>query len=155
MGSDDDLWLLSGSSGYGFVTSLESLQSRNKAGKVVVTLPSDTHLLAPMKVADYDTDLLAAVSAAGHLLVFPVAELPRLNRGKGNRIMSFGRGGQDHMSAVASVPRASGLVLYCGRRCLKLRVSELELYYGVRGRRGRMLPRGFRRVDSMEPAKGR
>ena len=111
--------------------------------------------MAPVEVSDYENDLLAAVSAAGHLLVFPVAEMPRLARGKGNRIMSLGRGGQDYVTAVACVSRDTGLVLYCGRRCLNLRVSELELYHGLRGRRGRMLPRVFRRVDFMESAGSR
>ncbi len=155
MGADDELWFLSSSIGYGFVVALEELQSRNKAGKVVVTLPGEAKLLTPMRVGDYENDRLAAVSAAGHLLVFPIAEMPRLARGKGNRIISLGRGGQDEMTAAAAVPRDTGLVLYCGRRCLNLKPSELDLYQGARGRRGRMLPRGFRRVDFIEPAESR
>jgi len=59
------------------------------------------------------------------------------------------------MTAIACVPQGTGLVLYCGRRCLNLKASELELYQGVRGRRGRTLPRGFRRVDFVEPATSR
>ena len=41
------------------------------------------------------------------------------------------------------------LVIYAGKRHLNLKASDLEHYFGERGRRGAKLPRGFQNVDVM------
>ena len=41
------------------------------------------------------------------------------------------------------------LTIFAGKRHLTLKASDLEHYYGERGRRGAKLPRGFQNVDSM------
>jgi topoisomerase-4 subunit A len=42
------------------------------------------------------------------------------------------------------------LLVYAGKRHIGLKPSDLEHYYGERGRRGAKLPRGFQNVDRME-----
>jgi topoisomerase-4 subunit A len=150
MGRDDDLFLLASSGGYGFVVRFEDLLSRNKAGKAVVSLSAGASLLTPATVTDAASDRLVAVTAQGNLLVYPLAELPQLGRGKGNRIIGLAKGGDDRLVAVASVPGGGGgLTLYCGKRHLSLKAADLDAYEGARGRRGRVLPRGFRKVDGL------
>ncbi|WP_350636468.1 hypothetical protein, partial [Pseudoalteromonas sp. GW168-MNA-CIBAN-0100] len=39
------------------------------------------------------------------------------------------------------------VTLHAGKRKLTLKPSDLEHYYGERGRRGNKLPRGLQRVD--------
>ena len=51
------------------------------------------------------------------------------------------------MVAIACVPITESLTLFCGKRHLTLRPSDLDLYIGDRGRRGKKLPRGFQRVE--------
>jgi topoisomerase-4 subunit A len=149
MGGPEDLWLLSTDRGYGFVVRFDELLSRHRAGKVVVTLPEGARLLAPVRSNGSDSELLVAASSEGHMLAFPVRELPRLSRGKGNRIIGLRKGADDRLVALACVPEHRDLVLLCGKRQMRLKAADMEAYRGERGRRGPLLPRGLRRVDGM------
>jgi len=150
-GSPDDLYLLATDAGYGFVARLGDLTARTRAGKSVLSVPKHAKVLAPAPVADAAADQVAAIDLQGHMLVISAAEVPRLNRGKGIKIQGINTkklaAGEERMVAVLSVPADGALVLHAGKRHLKLKASELELYRGDRGRKGRKLPRGLQRVD--------
>ncbi|MCC5861409.1 MAG: DNA topoisomerase IV subunit A [Gammaproteobacteria bacterium] len=152
-GEDDSLWLLATDAGFGFIARLGDLHSRNKAGKAVLTVPRGAAVLTPSPVVQPDEALLAAVSESGQLLVFPVNDLPQLARGKGNRIQAINaarhRAGEERMVAVASVAPEDVLAVYSGQRRMTLRFRDLENYTGNRGRRGSLLPRGWRRVERL------
>jgi topoisomerase-4 subunit A len=96
---------------------------------------------------------VAAVSNEGRMLVFPLADLPQLARGKGNKIIGIPsarvQSRDEFVVAVQVLTEADLLVVSAGKRYLKLKFSELEHYRGDRGRRGNKLPRGFQKVDSM------
>src|SRR5687768_9168865 len=77
------------SHGYGFVTTFESLVSRNKNGKQIVSLTKGATILTPGVAADTARDRIVVVTTAGHLLMFSVAELPELDRGKGNKLIDI------------------------------------------------------------------
>lgn len=100
------------------------------------------------------SDRLVAVTSAGHMLVFPVSDLPELPRGKGNKIISIpaarAKAREEYVTAVAVVHEGGSLTIRSGRRHFTLKPSDLDHYQGERGRRGRMLPRGFQRVEAME-----
>ncbi len=153
MGADDDLYLLASDAGYGFVVSLEELSARQKVGKQVLRLPDGARMLTPMPVPDYQGALLAAVSNEGRLLIFPVQQLPRLARGKGNRIISISSlraaAREDYVMALALLAAGQSLVIHAGKRHLTLKPTDIEFYAGERGRRGSKLPRGFQRVDKV------
>jgi topoisomerase-4 subunit A len=87
------------------------------------------------------------------MLVIPTAEVPRLNRGKGIKIQSVNpkklASREEYIVAVASVPSDGCLVLHAGKRHLTLKMADLETYAGDRGRKGKKLPRGLQRVDSI------
>jgi topoisomerase-4 subunit A len=51
--------------------------------------------------------------------------------------------------AIASIAADACLVLYAGKRHLKLKAADLEVYSGDRGRKGKKLPRGLQRVERM------
>jgi topoisomerase-4 subunit A len=53
------------------------------------------------------------------------------------------------MVGVVSVAADASLVLHAGKRHLRLKAADLELYRGDRGRKGKKLPRGFQRVERM------
>ncbi len=152
-GDDDSLWLLATDAGFGFIARLGDLHSRNKAGKAVLTVPRGAAVLIPSAVVQPDAALLAAVSEGGQMLVFPVADLPQLARGKGNRIQAINaakhRDGEERMVAVAAVAPDEVLAVYSGQRRMTLRYRDLEAYAGSRGRRGSLLPRGWRRVERL------
>ncbi|KHL73838.1 DNA topoisomerase IV subunit A, partial [Pseudomonas putida] len=84
---DDALYVVASDAGYGFVVKGEDLQAKNKAGKGLLSLPNGAKVISPRPVADREQDWLAAVTTEGRLLVFKVADLPQLGKGKGNKII--------------------------------------------------------------------
>ncbi len=155
MGEPDGLWLLVSDAGYGFVARLDDLYAKNKSGKSVLSLPAGARVLQPVPLGDPNRDRVAAVSTAGHLLLHPLGELPRLARGKGIKIIQIPaaklKSREEHVAAVTVVPAGAPLTVHAGKRHLTLRPSDLEHYAVGRGRRGRKLPRGLQRVDRLEP----
>lgn len=147
----DSLWLLASDLGYGFVCRYEDLLGRNKAGKAVLTLPKGGKPLKPIPINDPDNDRLVAVTRQGYLLCFPVAELPQLPKGKGNKIIGIPpRADDERLLALACSAPEAGLVIHSGKRHLTLKPADLDAYNGARGRRGKLLPRGLQRVDRLE-----
>ncbi|KEA64556.1 Topoisomerase IV subunit A [Marinobacterium lacunae] len=153
-GREADQVLMASDAGYGFVTRIEDLTSKTKNGKAVLTLPKAARVLPPVRVSDPESDLLAAISSSGRLLIFPVSELPQLGRGKGNKIInipsSAAASREELMVALQTFAPGDTLVVHAGRQHLKLKGTDLEHYRGERGRRGNKLPRGFQRVDGMD-----
>ncbi|PON11094.1 DNA topoisomerase IV subunit A, partial [Candidatus Entotheonella serta] len=153
MGNAEDLYVLATDAGYGFVVTLGDLHTRQRAGKVVLTVGSNSQILPPIPLVldDHMADMVAVVSNTGRLLVFPLTELPQLSKGKGYKLigLSSNRSSESREAVAALVCFQSGqpLTLYCGQRHLTLKPADIERYAGVRGRRGSKLPRGFQRVD--------
>ncbi|MDX1606802.1 MAG: DNA gyrase subunit A, partial [Candidatus Competibacterales bacterium] len=151
LGTPDSQWLLASDAGYGFVCRFEDLTGRHKAGKAVLSLPRGSQPLAPVAVHDTDTERLVAVTDGGHLLCFPLAELPRLTKGKGNKLIALPLRGGERLRALACLPAGAGLIVHSGTRHLTLTLGDLDASQGERGRRGRLLPRGFQRVERILP----
>ncbi|HCB13310.1 MAG TPA: DNA topoisomerase IV subunit A, partial [Gammaproteobacteria bacterium] len=145
LSNPDDLYLLATDAGYGFICAFDDLLSRNKAGKAVLTVPEGAQILSPLPITGLETDRLAAVGSGGRLLLFPVKDLPRLPKGKGNKIIDLP--GEERLVALTLTPLERGLILTAGKRDMKLKPADLEGYIGERGRRGKPLPRGFQRVE--------
>ncbi|MCE1115386.1 MULTISPECIES: DNA topoisomerase IV subunit A [Pseudomonas] len=150
---DDALYVVASDAGYGFVVKGEDLQAKNKAGKGLLSLPNGAKVMTPRPVADREQDWLAAVTTEGRLLVFKVADLPQLGKGKGNKIIGVPgdrvASREEYVTDLAVVSEGSTLVLQAGKRTLSLKPDDLEHYKGERGRRGSKLPRGFQRVDAL------
>ena len=156
LADDKQQLLMASDAGYGFVTNVGELQAKNKAGKAVLSLPKGARVMTPVMVSNPETDLLVAVTNEGRMLCFPVAELPVLSRGKGNKIIGIPSGRvADRLEFVVSmavIPQQGALTVYSGKRHVTLKATDLEHYSGERGRRGNKLPRGFQNVDRIEPA---
>lgn len=153
MAKDEQRFILASDAGYGFICKFADLVSRNKNGKAVLNLPVGAKILSPSPVQDVASDLIAVVSNEGRMLVFPVADLPELAKGKGNKMISIpalrARSREEYVVAMAVVPADTGVTLLAGKRKLTLKPTDLEHYRGERGRRGNKLPRGLQRVDSI------
>ncbi|MBG57550.1 MAG: DNA topoisomerase IV subunit A [Porticoccus sp.] len=154
MGDDSQQVLMATDAGYGFMANLADLHSKNRAGKTTLTIPRGGRVIKPVAISDRENSLVVAVSNEGRMLAFPLAELPRLARGKGNKILSIPssrvQSREEFMVAVAVVTPAQQLLVFSGKRHLNIRASDLEHYRGERGRRGNKLPRGFQKVDRVE-----
>ncbi len=154
MGLGTQEYLFASDAGYGFVGKLEDTQTRAKAGKAVIKLPSGSKVIKPVPITNYEEDLIAAVSNEGRLLIFPIKDLPRLARGKGNKIINIPSARvslrEEYVIGLAVISEGSHLKIYAGKRYIILKHTDLEHYFGERGRRGSKLPRGFQRVDAIE-----
>ncbi|WCD79904.1 DNA topoisomerase IV subunit A [Pseudomonas solani] len=150
---DDALYVIASDAGYGFVVKGEDLQAKNKAGKALVSLPAGARVVAPRPLTSLEEDWLAAVTTEGRLLLFKVADLPQLAKGKGNKIIGIPgdrvASREEYLTDLAVLPAGATLVLQAGKRTLSLKADDLEHYKGERGRRGNKLPRGFQRVDAL------
>tara|TARA_R110001592_G_scaffold363393_1_gene687211 strand:+ start:51354 stop:53606 length:2253 start_codon:yes stop_codon:yes gene_type:complete len=153
MGTEDQLYLLASDAGYGFVAKLADLQTKNRAGKAAISLPKGGQVLQPSAIHAVEGSWVVAVTNEGRLLVFPLADLPQLARGKGNKIIGIPsariQSREEFVVAVQVISEQDSLLVYAGKRHIKLKFSELEHYRGERGRRGNKLPRGFQKVDSI------
>lgn len=154
MGDDTQPVLMATDAGYGFVATLADLQSKSRAGKNALSIPKGARVLPPVRIAEAEGSLVVAVSNEGRMLVFPLDELPRLARGKGNKIINIPssrvQSREEFMIGIAVVTAQQQLLVHSGKRYLNLKSADLEHYRGERGRRGNKLPRGFQKVDRVE-----
>jgi len=155
-GEAESKYLLASDAGYGFIVTLNVLYSKPKAGKAALSLPAGSKVLPPVPMFNTGSDRLVAITNTGHMLVFPVSELPELARGKGNKIIDIpaakARKREEFVTAVAVVYEGGSVTIWSGKRHFTLKPSDLDAYQGERGRRGRKLPRGFQRVEALEVA---
>ncbi len=150
-GGNDDRFVLASTHGYGFVTRFENLTGRNKAGKAMLNLSAGSHVLQPAQLANPQTDRIVAVTSAGNLLAIPASELPELDKGKGNKIIDIPKAklSTERVVAVATVSPGNTLLVRSGQRTMNLSFKDLEEYLGARATRGRLLPRGWQKVDGL------
>jgi len=154
IGDDDRDVLLASDAGYGFVAKLGDLISKNKSGKAILRLPKGSVLLPAVMIQNYDSDRIVSVTNEGRMLMFPLSQLPRLAKGKGNKIINIpsARVAEriEFVVAMTTVTAEDTLTVYAGRRHHNLKPADLQHYQGERGRRGNKLPRGFQNVDRIE-----
>ncbi len=155
-GEPDARWLVASDAGYGFFVQLEQLYSRNRAGKACLRVSAGGTAMIPARFPhdEFPEEAwVAAISSVGRLLVFPADELPELARGKGHKILGIPsakyKSGEERMIAVQVLGPDDGLQIVSGQRSMTLKWEDLGHYDGSRGRRGNMLPRGWRKVDQV------
>jgi topoisomerase IV subunit A len=153
LGEPDDLWLLASDAGYGFTVRLKELITDRRAGKTVLSVPEGSFVLPPAAVTSPDS-LVAVVSNEGKLLVFKIADVPELPKGKGNKLFDVpgkkAAAREEFLTGVAAVPPQGSLVIVSGERRMTLKWSDLKDYRGQRAQRGAVLPRGWRSVERLE-----
>lgn len=147
MDNNDKRYLLASSAGFGFVTPFENLRSKNKAGKAMLTLSADAHMLTPLPIKDAQSDYLAVVNSAGYLLLFPIRELPELAKGKGVKLMTLKA--EETLIALMVVPPRGMLIVHGGKRQMRLKPEDWAIYQGERAQRGHKLPKGFQKVEGL------
>jgi len=150
-GDNDNRFVLASSHGYGFVTRFENLTGRQKAGKAMLSLTPGAKVVQPAAVFNVETDRVVAVTSAGHLLAFPVSELPELDKGKGNKLIDIPKAklGTERVVAIAVVSPGGTLAVKSGARTMTLSFKDLDEYVGSRATRGGLLPRGWQKVDGL------
>ncbi len=143
--------------GYGFVTETGNLHSKMKAGKAMVSLPGDAVPVAPAIITSAEAETVVCVTSDGYLLAFPLADLPALAKGKGNKLINIPpkrlKAGEEYMVGMAVIAEGEEFLVWAGQRYMRIGRKDLEHFRGERAKRGRKLPRGFQRVTQIEIAK--
>ena len=148
MGQDDSKLIMASSQGYGFINTFADLDTNQKAGKNVINF-DDACSLIIHQIGEKDT-LVGVVSSAGHLLVYPLTELPMMKKGKGNKLIDLKDG--DSVVAITTFAEGDSLSLDSGKRTLTLKPMDIANFMGTRGRRGALLPKGFQKVNGVTKA---
>jgi topoisomerase-4 subunit A len=127
--------LVASSAGNGFVVPEEEVVAQTRKGKQVLNVNGGER--AAVCVAA-EGDMVAVLGENRRLLVFPLAELNEMTRGKGVRLQKYKEGG---LADVQVFDRARGISLEDGGRSRTL--TDLSDYEGVRASAGSAVPRGF------------
>jgi topoisomerase-4 subunit A len=153
-GDPDRHYLLASDSGYGFVARLGDMVTRNKAGKATLSVPKGCGVMPPVAVRSLEDDWIVAVTTEGYMLVIPLADLPQMARGKGNRIINVPsaklKAREEYVTAMDLIQDGEKLTVYAGKKHKTMKADEVDEHAGERGRRGRKLPRGYQKVDRVE-----
>ena len=154
MGSPDQKLLLTSDAGYGFVTNIANMVTKNTKGKAMLTVPKDCEPLPPAYVNNYETDYLAAITTEGRMLVIPVKVLPELPKGKGNKIIHIPparfKKREEYVKLLEIIPESATIKIHAGKQSVRFTPENISSFVGERGRRGKKLPRGYRKVDRIE-----
>jgi|694.fasta_scaffold11652_11 topoisomerase-4 subunit A len=132
-------YLVAGSKGYGFVASVADMITRNKAGKAFLALDKGERPLPPAPLAG---DTVAVLTQSARLLLFPLAELKEMAKGKGLMLIDLGK--NDEVVGVA-VSGGHALLISGSGRGGKLVQQPLDVrsqaaFRGARARRGQEIP---------------
>jgi topoisomerase-4 subunit A len=126
--------LLAATSGHGFVTSEDEALAMTRVGKKVMNVPPG---IEAVTCAYVEGDTVAVLGANRKLLLFPLAEVPELAKGRGVILQRY----KDGTLGDARVFRwKEGLRDANGRSFMP---DELKDYRGARAQAGRIVPRGF------------
>jgi topoisomerase-4 subunit A len=155
MGDAEDLFLLASDAGYGFIAKLGDLITDRKAGKAVLKVPKGSKALPPQRVTDFDNDWLAAATVKGNMIVFAVGDLPKMDKGKGEKILGIPGSKvvsrEEYIAGIAVFKEGQALMVRTGKGELKLKAGDdIDRYVSERALRGSKLPKGHHEVKGME-----
>ena len=154
LGESDENYVIASDAGYGFIVKLGELIGKNRAGKTMLSVPQGARALPPKLVKDIQNQMLAIVSNTGHLLIFPLTELPQLNKGKGNKLMiiapSTSTTRDEYVVDMAMLNKNQKLLVIGEGKPVTLLPADWQQYIGERARRGNKLPRNCRAVKKLK-----
>jgi len=143
-------YFFANSGSYGFITKLEELVSRQRAGKAFMTLEDKESVLVPTRVLG---EWIAAVSGNGRLLYFPRAEMKVMARGRGMIVMGLDE--KEELVAICCPPTDAVKVIGAGRGGKEIDMIvkgvALEACRGKRARKGGTLVPKVKPVGLVTP----
>jgi topoisomerase-4 subunit A len=131
--------LVASSDGRGFIAAEDGVIAQTRGGRQVLNVRGDVEAHACVPV---EGDHVAVIGENRKLLVFPVADLPEMGRGRGVRLQSYRDGG---LSDIATFDLAAGLSWSLGERTRT--ETDLAAWSGKRAQAGRLPPKGFPRTN--------
>ena len=135
--------VVASSGGYGFIVPEDELLSGRKAGKQGMTVGDEEALICMPAAGDH----LAVVGDNGKALIFPLAELPEMPRGKGVKLQSYREGGLRD-AAIFMAASGAGWVDSAGRT---RDWPNWRDWLGKRAASGKTVPKGFPASKRFKP----
>jgi topoisomerase-4 subunit A len=126
--------LVASHEGYGFVVPESEMVATKRSGKQVLNGRA-------MQAAKVEGDQVAVIGERKKLLIFPLAELPEMTRGKGVKLQSYHDRG---LADVKVFDKEEGLTWLDGASRVR-QVPEWKEFRGKRGGAGKLAPKGFSR----------
>ena len=147
MGDDEQLILLASDVGYGFISNLGNLKSKTKSGKNAITLPSKSKVMKIVLVEDLESQYVAVATNRGRLIIFPIAELPLLSKGKGNKLIQIPATDlttrKELITGLCALNETQKLRVYYGKRKPIYKPEDWIHFVSHRARRGKELRPGY------------
>ena len=137
--------LVMSSKGYGFKTQAKQLDTNAKAGKAFLSLSEGASVMNLQTIEQFSH--VALLSSAGRLLIVDLAELPVLNKGKGNKLIQLEP--KDQIVSMTMLNLDEIIQVFAGQQQLKLKGDDLQKYIGKRGTKGQRLPRGYQKANKL------
>ncbi|MDO8904857.1 DNA topoisomerase IV subunit A [Hydrogenophaga sp.] len=145
--------LLSGTGGYGFLANVESLISRQRAGKAFISVGEGETICAPSHVANTSGSQtllpathVACASTGGRILTFEIGELKSMEKG-GRGLMLIDLEAKDTLAGAAAYTRSvkiEGIGRGGKDRDETLEIRSLNNARAARARKGKAADLGFK-----------
>ena len=133
-------FLIASHDGQGFMVNEDDCVGNTRKGKQVlnVDMPNEAKALT---VVEEGNDTVAVIGENRKMLIFPLADVPEMSRGRGVRLQKYKDGG---LSDVATFTAKAGLFWRDGAgREFSATMKELAEWRGNRADAGRLPPKGF------------
>ncbi len=132
-------YLLTSDAGHGFRAKGSDFFAQTKNGKQVLNVKGSVEALICHVIDDAD-DSVAVIGQNRKMLIFPLADVPELSKGKGVIMQKYKDGG---LSDIKTFKIADGLSWDYGSGIRQ--ETEIDPWIGKRAQAGRMPPNGFPR----------
>ncbi|GBU09698.1 DNA topoisomerase IV subunit A [Gammaproteobacteria bacterium] len=144
---NDAQYLLCANNGYGFICRFEEMQTRQKAGKALVSLGDSAQLFAPIELEKIEESLILVGTHLGKILIFKTNELAVLTKGKGNQLIGIPankfKANADYLKFLLIINPQDTFICISGKRKIQLKPDDWAAYVSERGKRGKDLGRGI------------
>jgi len=130
--------IVAATTGHGFIVPEDEVVAMRRAGKQVLNVNGDGEAIA---CAPAQGDHVAVIGENNKLLLFPIAELNEMTRGRGVRLQRYKDGG---LADVKTFTLKEGLSII-DRSGRQRGFDGLKDWLGSRGQAGRLPPKGFPR----------
>ena len=131
--------VLCSSNGYGLISNLDDLYTKNKNGKAVLKVSDNFQAMEPIVITD-NSKYLALLTNTGYLSVIALSDLPVLAKGRGNKLINIPaanlKDGSEFLSNIFVLSEGDTLAFTVGKKIIKLTKPELEIFKTERGKRG-------------------
>lgn len=146
--------LIASDKGYGFISDTNNMETKAKAGKVLISVKPDETPLPPQFFNNNEGMICICTTSTGRLLSFNADEIPVLNKGKGNQFINIPKlnySNGECMTFATIIPRNKGISIKHDKGSLDITKDALANFHGCRGRRGMKMPQEISNIYSIKP----